>query len=198
MNGTEYKVFSMADGSVYTGYVFTGTQIPHGPGERKGANFSYTYTGEFKNGAFDGVGTITYPTVVQTQQNSVYYYQGGFRNGMFYGKGEAKYHVPPTFDYSQARCSCYYNGGWRDGVKKGYGTMIYANGERYVGGWNNDMPEGHGELTWNQMDFPKYEGGWKNGVYEGFGRYFAADGSCEYEGGYKAGFKTERRLFASC
>ena len=184
----------MADGSFYKGAVLPGTLTPDGVGEKTGPNYSYTYFGQFKNGVFDGIGTITFHSVLQTQKNYVYQYQGGFRNGRFFGEGEAHYHVPPAFDYSQVQCSRYYKGGWRDGIKKGYGTMFYANGERYVGGWKNDMPEGYGELTWNQRDLPRYEGGFKNGVYEGLGRYFAADGSCEYEGGYKGGVRTGPRF----
>jgi len=187
-------MLTLADGSAYKGYVFVGTTIPDGPGEKTGPNFTYTYIGQFKNGVFEGVGTITYHGVPQTQQNLVYQYQGGFRNGKFYGEGEAQYHVPPAVDYSQVQSSSYYKGGWRDGIKKGYGTMVYADGERYVGGWNNDMPEGYGELTWNQADFPRYEGGFKNGVCEGLGRYFVADGRCEYEGEYRDGMRTGRRF----
>lgn len=193
MSSLEYKVFQMTDGSVYKGFVQWGTLTPSGQGEMSGNVFSYI--GSFKNGEFDGQGTITYHTVPQMGHNAVYQYEGGFRMGKYYGAGRARYHVPPNAVYPQARASSYYEGGWREGLKTGYGTMIFANGQKYVGGWNKDMEDGYGTWTMNQSQCPRYEGGWKNGVWEGNGRYYGADGTCEYEGGYKCGKKDGNGAF---
>ena len=74
----------------------------------------------------------------------------------------------------------YYNGdtytGTRDGEgrRSGWGTLIWANGDRYDGEWSKDMPHGHGTLVW--ADGSRYEGNWVRGQRQGNGTYFSAKG----------------------
>jgi hypothetical protein len=207
MSATEYRTFQMTDRSTYRGYVLPGTYTPTGWGEMAGQNF--TYNGQFKNGQFDGFGTIIYHFIPSTGQNAVHYYEGGFRKGKYFGQGTARYYVPPMQQgYPQAgygpgpaaypqRSSVMYSGGWVDGLKSGYGMMMYANGQQYVGGWNNDVQDGYGTCSLDQRGSPRYEGGWKGGMWEGLGKYFGADGTCEHEGGYKANKKEGNGMYSA-
>ena len=72
------------------------------------------YTGELRNGEFDGRGKIVYATGSS--------YDGMFRNGKREGVG--------TFNY---RNGTRYQGEWRHGERDGQGKMRWANGATYEG-----------------------------------------------------------------
>jgi len=43
---------------------------------------------------------------------------------------------------------------------KGFGTMVYTNGDKYEGNWENNDRSGIGIFTWANGN--KFEGEWKN------------------------------------
>ena len=58
--------------------------------------------------------------------------------------------------------------------RSGWGTFIWANGDRYDGEWKRDMPHGQGTLVW--ADGSRYEGHWERGQRKGKGTYFSSKG----------------------
>lgn len=67
-----------------------------------------------------------------------------------------------------------YEGEYLNGDRHGFGTYIYANGNKYSGEYKNDRPNGRGTMTFSSGD--KYIGEVKNGKRHGKGTYFYADG----------------------
>ena len=73
--------------------------------------------------------------------------------------------------------------------QNGFGTYIWANGDKYDGEWKNDKRNGYGTFTW--ANGYKYVGEWKNDKINGFGTYIWADGTKEC-GEYQNGFGDKR------
>ena len=67
-----------------------------------------------------------------------------------------------------------------------YGTLTYADGNKYVGEWQNNNMHGYGTYTWADGD--KYVGEWQNNKRHGQGAQTYADGS-KYVGKFVAGEK---------
>jgi len=82
-----------------------------------------------------------------------------------------------------------YDGEWKNDKRNGYGTFTWANGYKYVGEWKNDKRNGYGTFTW--ANGYKYVGEWKNDKINGFGTYIWADGTKEC-GEYQNGFGDKR------
>ncbi|CAI2358334.1 Hypothetical protein MVR_LOCUS39 [uncultured virus] len=87
-----------------------------------------TYTGEFENDRYEGLGTITYSNVES--------YRGYFHNGCMNGYGTYKYEDSSS-----------YAGGWYLDNKSGHGTHQLACGSSYVGQFNANMYHGLGTFT---------------------------------------------------
>ena len=66
-----------------------------------------------------------------------------------------------------------------DEYKNGYGSYIWANGDRYIGQFLNDVRSGYGEYYYSNGD--KYVGDHANDTANGIGIYYFADGDT-YEG----------------
>ena len=80
---------------------------------RKGGN-PLEYIGEFKNGVFDGHGTITLPSTEK--------YVGQFKNGLPDGQGTYIFHGGKK-----------YVGNMKKGTIKGKGIMTYPDSKKYIG-----------------------------------------------------------------
>jgi hypothetical protein len=121
------------------------------------------YTGEFRNGKFNGKG--------------IYYYQSGakYLGEWNLGKraGEGK--------WIQANGNIY-TGTFAADKPAGQGTMDFKNGDRYVGLWSSDLPNGKGSYYTALGE--RYVGEFVNGHYEGEGTYYYKDGSV-YQGHWK-------------
>ena len=55
-----------------------------------------------------------------------------------------------------------------------FGTITYANGDKYVGEFRDDKYNGQGTYTYANGD--KYVGEWRDGLPNGQGTYTSADG----------------------
>lgn len=141
------------------------------------------YTGERKDGFFEGLGTYAWDDGEK--------YEGEWRSGMYNGRGTYTWAGGDRYEgewkteafegqgrYTWASGS-YYEGEWKGGVKKGQGTYTWANGDKYTGEWKAGVKEGFGIYTW--ADGSVYEGEWKYGIKEGKGTYRGADGTV-YQG----------------
>lgn len=87
------------------------------------------YNGEFKNGLFNGEGTLT--TAGGDR------YEGEFREGKFNGHGE--------MDFADHR---QYIGEFKDGLYDGKGVLIYVDSSKYEGQFKEGRLEGTGTLTY--------------------------------------------------
>eukprot|EP01048_Picozoa_sp_COSAG05_P010877 COSAG05_NODE_985_length_6290_cov_2.922953_1_plen_729_part_00 len=115
------------------GISFTGTAtIEYSNGD--------SYSGEWKDGLYDGQGTFVYPDGLGT-------YTGGWKAGERHGEGTLTY----------ARSGNTFSGTWVEGKRCGEGTLTWATGARYVGGWTDDMMAGVGTMTRADGSWTKYE-----------------------------------------
>eukprot|EP01060_Flectonema_neradi_P011433 TRINITY_DN18504_c0_g1_i1.p1 TRINITY_DN18504_c0_g1~~TRINITY_DN18504_c0_g1_i1.p1 ORF type:complete len:880 (+),score=175.91 TRINITY_DN18504_c0_g1_i1:60-2699(+) len=86
------------------------------------------YSGEWKNGNMDGIGThwLYNKTSTDSSQN---YYKGSFKSNTRHGHG--------LFCYSDGSR---YEGEWKDNIKHGQGMYLLHSGECYVGEFIDDKP----------------------------------------------------------
>lgn len=108
-----------------------------------------TYKGSFKNGKFNGQGSL----VVK----DAYKYTGSFKDGSIDGKG--------TYTYSTGEV---YTGEIKNGIIEGNGTMTYKNGKKSTGIWKeNKFWSGIGYFIYE--DNSSYYGGVKENMPDGQG-----------------------------
>ena len=132
-----------------------------------------TYRGTFKNGRYDGFGTLSYDDQRAT-------YKGYWRAGERHGRG--------TYWDSDNNV---YIGQWRNDRRNGEGTQAYhvegwredaytdrwlqENTENYTGNFQNDVFYGQGTYSWE--DGTKYIGGWVGNERHGEGRFDYGNGN---------------------
>jgi len=172
------------------------------------------YLGEFKEGLFDGQGTLTWPTGrkyvgefkdgIGTGQGMETFpdgskYVGMFAKGNPNGRGEltlldgTKYVGEFKDGKSNGRGiltstdGTHYEGDFRSGVGTGQGTETFPDGSKYVGEFMNGKPNGHGMLTF--PDGTKYVGVFQDGTGTGRGLETFTDGTT-YEGEFRNGVGT--------
>ena len=127
---------------------------------------AYKYEGEFKDGKYNGKGTMTFA------DGRVY--KGEFKDGEWNGRG-IQYNADGTK---------WYDGEFKDGKYNGKGTMTSAEGAVYEGEFKDGEWNGHGKCTWPDGDV--YEGEFKDGNLNGHGKRTWPDGHV-YEGEFKDG-----------
>lgn len=93
--------------------VFTTTKTITIPGEG-------VYTGQVKNGYFNGTGTW------ESEIGVVY--SGNFKNGLYDGQGKMTFADGTT-----------YVGAFKDGYMHGQGVMTFPDGHTHKGEWNADV-----------------------------------------------------------
>ena len=74
-----------------------------------------------------------------------------------------------------------YVGEYKDGKNNGQGTYTYPDGRKYVGEWKDSKKNGQGTFTF--LDGRKYVGEWKDGKNNGLGAFTYANGD-QYIGNY--------------
>ena len=151
---------------VYTGEFKNGK--PNGKGSMKYDD--YTYKGEFLNGLEDGVGVITNKN--GTVEN-VSYKNGIKQEGYHLEKIAAADYKPLVVqDVNCISGDCI----------NGYGTYVWASGNKYIGNWKNYKREGAGNSSSPAGD--KFIGTWHNNE-KVEGSYTFPNGAV-YVGTYKA------------
>lgn len=113
------------------------------------------YVGKFKNGKFDGQGTMYYA--------SGGYYKGDFVAGMRDGRG--------TYIWSD---NSKYVGNWKNNQKHGVGSMHYQNKSRYEGQWYQDQRHGNGAMYYPNGEH--YIGDWSYNSQTGKGTLYKSNG----------------------
>ncbi|MBS9769016.1 MAG: AAA family ATPase, partial [Trichodesmium erythraeum GBRTRLIN201] len=126
------------------------------------------YIGEFKDGKYNGKGTLIFPNGST--------YVGEFRNGQRNGFGT---HTLPN--------GSKYVGEFKDGKINGTGALTFSNGEKYVGEFKDGKMNGTGALT-SLPNGEKYVGEFKDGKINGRGRgALTSLGGEKYVGEFKDG-----------
>jgi hypothetical protein len=116
------------------------------------------YAGEWKNGKYDGKGSIT----LQSGEQFI----GWFKNGNITGWGQ--YAFPKEFlnKNNLKYCSDTNKNNW----DSCFGKRVYTDGDNYVGEWKDGKFHGVGLYTWRPMNH-NYVGEWSNGMKNGKGIY---------------------------
>lgn len=172
-NGFFERTYS--DGSKYSG------NFKDGVWDGEGTYTSSTgiiYKGSFTNGAITGTGKITY--------TDGHVYEGEYKNAQRDGKGTLYYNNGSKYMgafVADKRSGSgqiwyangdYFNGYFVNDVKQGYGEYIYASGQSYKGEYQNDLAEGYGQLNYSDKEY--YRGSFKGGEKNGYGEYIMANG----------------------
>jgi hypothetical protein len=121
------------------------------------------YSGEFKDGQFNGQGTCTWLDGAK--------YVGEFQDDQ--PEGQGTYTWPDGSNYV---------GEFKEGKSNGQGTLTFADGRKYVGEFEDDQENGQGTYTW--PNGRKYVGEFKKGEPNGRGALDFADGR-KYEGEFQ-------------
>ena len=148
----------------------------------------FKYIGQFKDGFFNGQGTVIF--------NDGESYTGEFSNDVFNGYGTYIFLNGDTYvgDFLDGEFSGYgfhsfsngetYEGSYLNNQRNGFGNYKFNDGQEYIGEFKNDNYHGFGTLFLNNGDV--YEGEFKNGLFDGIGKYTYTSGLIE-EGNYKDG-----------
>jgi hypothetical protein len=129
----------------------------------------YSYSGDFLNGRFQGLGTMKMlaPNFKGDK------YVGEFSFGKLSGQG--------TYTFKNGSK---YVGNWHDNKQNGQGTFTLANGNKYVGEFKDGRRNGQGTFTLANGN--KYVGEFKDDKYNGQGTFTFTDGT-KYVGEFKDG-----------
>lgn len=154
-SGVSWQTIEDEEGNVYTGQVKNGVYDGYGVMEYA---TSTVYKGTWVDGKWDGTCEITW--------DSGCVYKGEAKNGAMHGIG---YMIWPMGDY--------YYGEWVDGNPNGFGTKYYmvdstaespsSQYNIYVGEVVNNLKQGWGEMRYSFGAI--YDGEWANDVRSGFG-----------------------------
>ncbi|HBX56400.1 MAG TPA: peptidase C13 [Pseudomonas sp.] len=148
-----------SDGSTYSGGFVDGRFAGEGSLEQQGQ----VYRGQFKNHAFDGLGTLT-----NADGSS---FQGQFRNGQPDGQGVRR------DEYGNQL-----SGEFNNGQLHGMGSYQGADGELYSGTFHNSLFHGKGRYQSAAGDV--WSGQFVDGALSGAGQFQGADGS-HYRGQFR-------------
>ena len=145
----------------FSGYIEN--NLPNGKGSMEYVN-GWSYTGNWKNGLWNGEGKLTTPQFV---------YIGEWKEGKPDGEGSVAYLNGE-----------YYDGYWIDGKREGWGDALNSEGSYYVGEWWAGEYCGIGTLYF--PDNSVYDGQWQDGLQYGLGTY--SSDSFTYVGEWEDGW----------
>ena len=165
-NGKGTKIWT--DGGIDKGYWHNGKLDGYGfQFFGKTSDFAGdTFSGELKNGKFNGQGTYYDKSEDAT-------HTGEFKNGLPNGKGAVhwgKNSVTPNG---------YCEGNFKDGRMDGMGIKFWGTSgkwmnDKYIGEWKNGEMDGKGRYYVGDEGY--FEGTWKNGEQNGDGIFVFKDG----------------------
>lgn len=146
----------------------------------------YKYTGQFKDGYFNGQGTTVF------EYGDIHI--GGYKDDLFNGKGvytfvdgdiyngDFKNDKRDGFGIYLFNTGSVYEGEWKENNYHGYGKYTFYNGEIYEGEYKNNQRNGYGILYLESGNI--YEGQFLNDEYDGYGVFTFVNGDI-YEGDFK-------------
>ena len=147
------------------------------------------YSGDVRDGKFQGQGTLKY--------EGGDYYQGNFKQGIFHGEGlfvssdgisyQGVFHngsATGRFIVLDERSNSRFEGELKDWLYHGQGEYSSAEFE-YKGRFLNGLLDGSGFYT--LADGSTYDGEFSKGNFSGYGKYISSTGD-QYEGEFSDGF----------
>lgn len=136
----------------------------------EGYRWAVDYKGNFKQGSFEGEGTLRTFNVT---------YKGNFSQGKFDGFGIA--------EYSGFGLKNRYVGQWKNNQKHGEGTLVHEDGTVFSGTWeNNKLKHGMARLKDTSVFAGEFLNGRPDNYFIGFGTLTRPDGS-KVKGLFKMG-----------
>jgi len=156
----------LQNGYTYTGGCVNGLADGAGTVRTTGA-VAYGYTGQFKNGKYNGQGM----EIIGTSK-----WSGNYINGRIHGSCKIEH----------ATIGATYIGQCVNGERRGYGKLMLGGtvSATYEGQWDGKNLRGKGKYT--SSDGSSYTGNFDNGVYHGYGIEKMADGRA-YQGSFNQG-----------
>mgnify|MGYP003706012395 FL=1 len=163
----------------------------------------FEYSGDFKNGSLDGVGTLKFVNGAvyvgdfkEDKRNGIgvnisengEIQAGIFEDEVLTHSGENRPRCPSEGIWDNCISVAFYNSGdkysgyWKTDRRHGLGIYTWQNGMQYVGNWKAGKRSGKGTQTYVNGDI--YEGGWKAGKKDGKGTQTLVNGGV-YEGDWK-------------
>lgn len=176
-------------GGKYSGTVCSVTNQPHGNGRLVYRGKKGIYTGEWKQGQWNGKGK-------HIKANGDYY-EGHFLDHLYHGEGVFSYKQSGRFfegQYANGERTkgtmryadgSVYKGQFFHGRRHGRGSYTFKDGSRYKGDFYKDLMQGMGELRFR--DGSSYVGEWEKGKHEGQGSMYSPDGMLCWTGMWKDG-----------
>lgn len=158
-----FVISGCSDDTVYIPSYYGPQAISSGTGKAVLPDGSI-YLGEFKEGLFEGKGTLKWRNGEE--------YSGDFKAGLQHGRG-VRTHV--TGDV--------YEGEYQEGYESGSGKFTYRNGDHYEGGFKMGMLHGKGLYTNSRGDF--YSGNFVENDLSGHGKFKNSLSGDTYEGEFK-------------
>ena len=155
------------------------------------------YRGGFKNGQYNGYGTLYYEksnnnkttegTDSSTEEQPVLHYVGRFRDGLMHGrgilfneKGQKVYHGSFRDGIREGRGEEFeenvrlYRGEFANGFRHGFGLLNFAEGHRFMGRFDKGNMSGLSYYSFPNGE--RYEGMYFNNKFEGPGSYYRTSG----------------------
>ena len=172
------------------GFTFTG-EMKDGLFEGDGTivfNDGGVFTGAFSDGRFSGDGTFYNNGGADT---SDWYYNGVFQNGrtdggVFHSSGGTEiFFGRGSAGADIAAPKWQYNGEFNEHGQNGTGSFTFEDGSVYNGSFLNGLANGEGEYS-DAEGKTIYKGSFSNGAFNGQGVYFSPEG-WSYEGSFKNG-----------
>jgi hypothetical protein len=163
----------------------------------------FEYSGYFKNGSRDGVGTLKFVNGAvyvgdfkEDKRNGIgvnvsengEIQAGIFENEVLTHSGENRPRCPSEGIWDNCISVAVYNNGdkysgyWKTDLRHGLGIYTWQGGQQYVGNWKAHKKSGKGTQTLVNGDI--YEGHWKAGKKDGKGTQTLVNGDV-YEGDWK-------------
>ncbi len=127
----------------YTGEWLEGKE--HGKGKETRLRYGDTtmvYTGDWKNGRWEGIATYIKKEVNSKNQKTITTYQGSWKDGSMDGIGTYTYESEGKINNTTNGLLTVirYEGAWKNGKKNGQGSVKYADGTTWTGMWKDDEP----------------------------------------------------------
>jgi hypothetical protein len=136
------------------------------------------YEGEFKDGRFNGQGTMIF---LDSSKWAGDKYIGEFKNDYRNGKGRYEYSHGSVFE-----------GSYLKNKENGFGTYTWPNGHKYSGEFKNGYRQGLGTYFYSDGEWSK--GYWDKDELHGTAYYYFDSSACYY-GNWIRGIRTGKGVF---
>lgn len=155
-NSSKFKVVPFTEESYFVGETNNKNDDLNGKGKFIDEN-NNLYIGNFKNGTYNGHGTMQYNIDDEFNSDS-----------------------DSEFESYQPNKPLYYKGQWKDNCRHGKGLLEFCDGAKYQGDFYLNEIHGKGTYTFNDTSY--YIGDFIGGEQNGYGKYYLGNQKLQYKG----------------